>query len=205
MRTLFLIAGLLTTLPVAAEELSRGERDKAMSYLHATRKQVLDLLEPVSQAQWVFKPGPERWSLAECAEHITETENMLRGLVQGTAKTAPVDNAKRAERTATEGKRTETILASINDRSKPVSAPGEIRPAGRFATKAATLAAFRERRDVTIRYVETTTDDLRGRFFSMGPSFENDLYELILIIAGHSERHLKQMKEVMAAPGYPKQ
>ena len=91
----------------------------------------------------------------------------------------------------------------MTDRSKPASAPGEIRPTGRYANKAALTTAFTSRRDETIRYVETTTDDLRGRFFKMGPN-EMDLYEMILMISGHSERHLLQMKEVMAAPGYPK-
>jgi hypothetical protein len=68
-----------------------------MSHLHATRKQVLDLIAPLSEAQWTFKAGPDRWSIAECAEHITETENMLRGLIQQSAKKLPVDEAKRVE------------------------------------------------------------------------------------------------------------
>jgi hypothetical protein len=90
------------------------------------------------------------------------------------------------------------------DRSKRASAPGEVRPTGRFASKAALVAALNERRDVTIKYVETTDEDLRGRFFQMGPGREMDLYEMILMISGHAERHMLQMKEVTAAPGYPK-
>jgi hypothetical protein len=38
----------------------------------------------------------------------------------------------------------------------------------------------------------------------MGPGREMDLYEMILMISGHAERHMLQMKEVTAAPGYPK-
>lgn len=189
---------------LVAEPLSRGERDQAMSHLHATRKQVLDLLGPLSDAQWKFKPGPERWSIAECAEHITETENMLRGLIQQSAKKLPIDEAKRSGRSAQRADSAKSVLTSITDRSKPVSAPGEIRPTGRFASKAALVTAFNTRRDETIRYVETTEDDLRGRFFKMSPTTEMDLYEMILMISGHAERHLLQMKEVMGAPGYPK-
>lgn len=193
----------LLAFPLSAEPLSKGERDQAMSHLHATRKQVLDLITPLSEAQWTFKPGPERWSIAECAEHITETENMLRGMIQRDAKKLPVDDAKRAARVANREASAKAVLASMADRSKPASAPGEIRPAGRFATKAALIAAFTARRDETIRYVETTPDDLRGRFVKSGPN-EMDLYEMILVISAHSGRHLLQMKEVMAAPGYPK-
>ncbi|MFN0104905.1 MAG: DinB family protein [Bryobacteraceae bacterium] len=201
MRSWMMLA--LLAIPLSAEPLSKGERDQAMSHLHATRKQVLDLIAPLSEAQWTFKAGPDRWSIAECAEHITETENLLRGMIQQSAKKLPLDEAKRADRSAKKEASAKTLLTTMTDRSKPASAPAEIRPTGRYATKAALMTAMNERRDETIRYVETTEDDLRGRFFKMGPS-EMDLYEMILMISGHSERHLLQMKEVTAAPGYPK-
>jgi len=193
----------LLALPVAAEPLTKGERDQAMSHLHATRKQMLDLIAPLTEAQWNFKPAPERWSIAECAEHITETEPLLRGLVIQTAKNAPLDEAKRAARAATKEASAKHVLSTIADRSKKASAPAEIRPTGRYATKAAVIAEFNKRRDETIRYIETTPDDLRGRFFK-GPAGEMDLYELILMISAHTERHMLQMKEVAATSGYPK-
>jgi hypothetical protein len=165
---------------------------------------VLDLIAPLSEAQWTFKAGPDRWSIAECAEHITETENMLRGLIQQSAKKLPVDETKRAAKATKREAGNKAVLEQMADRSKRASAPGEIRPTGRFASKAALVAALNERRDVTIKYVETTDEDLRGRFFQMGPGREMDLYEMILMISGHAERHMLQMKEVTAAPGYPK-
>lgn len=202
MRNWMLLAML--ALPLSGEPLSKGERDQAMSHLHGTRKLVLDLIAPLSEAQWTFKAGPERWSIAECAEHITETENLLRGLIQQNAKKLPVDEGKRAERAARKDASAKAVLTLMTDRSKPATAPGEIRPTGRYTTKAALMAALTARRDETIHYVETTDDDLRGRFMKAGPVTERDLYEMILVISGHSERHLLQMKEVTAAPGYPK-
>ena len=203
MRNWMMLAFL--ALPLSAEPLSKGERDQAMSHLHGTRKMVLDLIAPLSEGQWTFKAGPERWSIAECAEHITETENLLRGLIQQNAKKLPVDEAKRTAQAAKKEASAKAVLTAMTDRSKPATAPGEIRPTGRYATKAALVAMLNTRRDETIQYVETTEDDLRGRFFKMGAGREMDLYEMILMISGHSERHLLQMKEVTAAPGYPKQ
>lgn len=197
------IALAMMVLPLCAEPVSKGARDQAMSHLHATRKQVLDLVTPLSEAQWTFKAGPDRWSIAECAEHITETEKMLRGMVQQNAQKLPVDDAKRAVRAGNQEASGKAIIAMMTDRSKTASAPGEIRPTGRFATKAALIEAFTDRRAQTIQYIETTQDDLRGRFFKLG-STEMDLYEMVLMISGHSQRHLLQMKEVMAAPGFPK-
>lgn len=202
MRFCLLLALLGAAL--AAEPLSKGERDQAMSHLHATRKQVLDVLQSVSDAQWTYKSGPTRWSIAECAEHIAETEVMLRGLVQRNAKTLPLDEAKRTQHATAKDAAAKAVLTQMTDRSKPASAPQEVRPTGRFASRSALISAFSSRRDETIHYVESTQDDLRGRFFSMGPDREMDLYEMILMISGHAERHLLQMKEVMATAGYPK-
>lgn len=190
-------------LPLVAEPLGKGERDQAMSHLHGTRKLILDLIAPLSEAQWTFKAGPDRWSIQECAEHITETENMLLGMIQQQAKTLPVDESKRAERAAKKEQSARNVLTFMTDRSKKATAPGEIRPTGRYKTKAEFVDIFTKRRDATIKYVETTADDLRGRIAKMGGA-EMDLYEMILMISGHSERHLKQMIEVTEAPAYPK-
>lgn len=199
----FAVVLLLAMAPAFAAELSKGERDQAMSHLHATRKQVLDLLEPLSEAQLQFKTAPERWSILECAEHITETENMLRGLIQKTAASSKVDDAKREARKAENEKRVQGLIGQMTNRTQRASAPGEIQPKGRFTSKAAVVNAFKQRRDETIKWVETTPEDLRGKFFKMGPN-ESDLYEMVFVISAHSERHLLQMKEVMAAPGFPK-
>jgi len=193
----------LLALPLCAEPLTKGERDQVMSHLHATRKQVLDFIAPLSEAQWNYKPGPDRWSIAECAEHITETENMLRGFIQKIVKDSPVDDPKRAARSANKEAGSKAVLSAMTDRSKRYSAPGEIRPANRFKSKADLVAALNARRDETIRYAETTSDDLRGRFFKNGAN-EMDLYEMLFMISGHAERHLLQMKEVAASSGYPK-
>jgi uncharacterized damage-inducible protein DinB len=194
----------LCAQPVGAETLTRSERDQAMSYLHATRKQVLDVLTPLGDEQLNYKPAPERWSVAECAEHLAEIEPMLRGLVQHSVNKVPVDDTKRETRRAGRAEAAKQLQERMADRSVKAKAPEQGQPKGRYATKAALIAAFRERRDETIRYVETTNDDLRGRVLKAGPDTERDLYEYILMIAAHTERHLLQMREVMASPGFPK-
>jgi uncharacterized damage-inducible protein DinB len=201
MRIWFMLAAL--ALPLLAEPLTKGERDRAMSHLHGTRKLVIDMVAPLSDAQYNFKSAPDRWSIAECLEHISETENMLRGMIQSSAAKLPVDETKRAARAAAREASAAAVVARMTDRSQRASAPGEIRPTGRFKSKADAVAAFQSRRDDTIHWVETTPDDLRGRFFAMGPN-EMDLYEMVLMISGHTERHLLQMKEVAATPNFPK-
>ena len=190
-------------MALGAETLSQGERDRAMSHLHATRKLFVDATANLSEAQWKFKPGPDRWSVAECAEHLTESETFLRGLLTGTIEKAAVDEAKRESRRKDREAMDAKVAVMISDRSQKAQAPEPLRPMGKLGGQPQVIDLFRQRRDETIAMVEQTKADLRGRYFGMGPGMEMDLYQMLFMISAHTERHVKQMREVMAAPGFP--
>jgi DinB superfamily len=75
MKKFFLAVACLSALSAAT--LQRGERDRAMSNLHATRKHFSTPLPDLSEAQWNFKPDEKTWSVAEAAEHIAISEDTL--------------------------------------------------------------------------------------------------------------------------------
>ena len=200
MKLLFLFA---TLLPLGAETLSQGERDRAMSHLQATRKLYLDATSGLSEAQWKFKSAPDRWSVAECAEHLAESEEFLRGLILSTLKNSLVNDAKREAARPNRDKMDPMVAVMVADRSKKAQAPEPLKPTGKFSTQAQVVNAFRDRRDSTIAFVEQTAEDLRGRTFSLAGN-EIDLYQMAFMISGHTERHVKQMREVLADPNFPK-
>lgn len=179
----------------------QGERDRAMSYLHSTRKQFLDLADGLSEAQWNFKPGGEAWSLAELAEHLAVTERTVFLGLQASLARPP---ATPEEKAVTAG-RDERVLRAVPDRSRKVRAPESVRPAGRFPSAAAAVAGFKTRRDETIRFIETTPSSLRDHLMPhpvLGPL---DAYQWVLFLAAHCDRHIQQMKEVTADPNFPAQ
>ncbi|MBL8176188.1 MAG: DinB family protein [Bryobacterales bacterium] len=189
------LAGLLP-----AETLQQGERDRAMSHLHVTRKMFLDSLEGVSAAQWAWKPSPEVWSVAEVAEHIALSEDMLMGLV----KKVVAGPAATAEQKAEAKGKDEFVLKALVDRSKKAQAPEPLKPTNKWKTKEELIAAFKKSRDNTISYVQTTADDLRGHA-TPHPVFKQlDGYQWVLLISGHAERHILQLQEVKAMSGFPK-
>src|SRR5438045_3372548 len=76
MKKLLIVSLVLTiAAPAFGETLTQGERERAMSELHATRKQFLDSVAGLSDAQWNFKPAPDVRSVAEVAEHIAVSED----------------------------------------------------------------------------------------------------------------------------------
>src|ERR1700682_3818862 len=67
---LALMAIVSVTMAAPDQTLTKAERDKAVAELEGSRQMFLDATKGLSAAQWNFKAGPDRWSIAECAEHI---------------------------------------------------------------------------------------------------------------------------------------
>src|SRR5215469_1347087 len=62
-----------------AQQLSQTDKNRALQLLESTRKDVLDATKGLSDAQWNFKIVPDRWSAAECIEHIAAAEDYIPG------------------------------------------------------------------------------------------------------------------------------
>ena len=192
----FLTAGLLA----APAPMTDAERTALVTELKASQQAVVDTVKGLTPEQMTFKAGPDRWSVAECVEHIAATEPMLFGFIQGKVlKTAPASEADRAK---TAGKDT-GIITTVTDRTKKFQAPGELRPTGRWSGRDALLEALDDARAKTIDWAQTTKDDLRAHVMA-GPGGELDGYQWMMYLSGHTRRHLAQIKEVMASPNFPK-
>lgn len=197
----------LLTLSITATAftgpLEKSDRERTLSELHASRKQFLDAIAGLSQAQWTYKTAPDRWSIAEVAEHIIAAEDYIGSLATKQIMTTPVDAAKAEQRKPALAKMDEGLLTMLRDRSQKANAPGEIVPKGIYKTPKDAADAFKVARDKTLEYVRTTNDALRDHFTTPFPGFEMDGVQALLMIAGHNERHVLQMLEVKQSPGYP--
>jgi uncharacterized damage-inducible protein DinB len=185
----------------APATLTSDEREQALKLFQESRDNFLKSISGLSQKQWTFKPAPDRWSVAEVAEHITVSESTLLGLVQSRLMQSPADPAKRDQ---VKGK-DQLIITKVPDRSHKAQAPEMLRPTGRWATEAELVKTFESSRDATMNYVRTTNDDLRDHFFDH-PAFGTlDGYQWLLLIATHSTRHTEQIEEVKADANFPKE
>ena len=188
------LGGLVVT------SLTDTDRTALVTELQASHKAVVDTVKDLSPEQLAFKPAPERWSVAECLEHIAVTEVALFGYITGKVLTTPA--AADADRQKTAGK-DDGVMTLVTNRTARFRAPAEIRPAGRYATRDAVLAAFDDNRKKTIEYVKGTQQDLRAHVLK-GAAGEMDGYQWIVYLSGHTRRHLAQIAEVMASPGFPR-
>lgn len=196
-----LLGGLLLASAVlSAQPLTQSERDRALSHLHATRKMFLDSVAGLSQAQWRFKPANDRWSVAEVAEHIALSEGFFAQLVRDKVmKSSPQKQHRTKEQKALDAK----IIEMYPDRSKKFQAPDFLRPRGKWDSREVLAADFRKARDEMIAYVRDSQDDLRSHFGPHSTLERLDAYQWILSMSAHTERHIKQIREVKSDERFP--
>lgn len=194
-------SALAQTSPASAASgsLTKEERATAINYLKETEKNFLAAIDGVSDAQWQFKAAPERWSIAQTAEHIAIAEDFIWAHVQEIMK-APANPERRAE---TAGK-DKIIVDKIPDRSRKAQAPEPLKPTGKFATREELVKHFQAARAKEIEFLEKTSEDLRSHIADHPALDAMDAYQWLIFNGAHSKRHTAQIEEVKTTPDYPK-
>ncbi len=171
------------------------ERARAIDYLHETRENLIRPTEGLSPMQLQYKPAPDRWSVAECLEHITVTEGFILGNIN---KTLQQEAAFSASGFGDDG-----VVKTVADRSTRIKGPEILMPTGRWPHDRL-LAEFRVTRGRSFDFAATTETQLRKYSFAhplLGPL---DCYQWLLLIGAHGERHRQQVEEVIADSGFPR-
>ena len=179
--------------------LTDTERSRVVRLLQQTRDDFLEAVESVTEAQWDFRPGPDRWSIGLIAEHLGLVEQGLFGRVERALAT----DAHPDGRSAVAGK-DGLIETMLRDRGARRDAPERVVPTGDVEREAA-LRIYRERRARSLAFAETTADPLRAHTLDHHrPAFGTlDAYQWLLYIPLHNQRHIQQIEEIKAATGYP--
>lgn len=188
----------LSVTAARAQEVTQAEKDRALQYLDSTKKGVLEATKGLSEAQWNFKPAPDRWSVAQVMEHIAVSEDFIRGIVVEKVMVAPAPEPGRDVKKIDDG-----VVAMVPDRSHKAQAPEPLVPTNRFGSPDAAIKHFVESREKTEDFLKTTAG-MRDHAVDSPLGTKLDAYEFMLLIAAHSERHTKQILEVKADPNFPK-
>jgi uncharacterized damage-inducible protein DinB len=147
----------------------------------------------VTDIQGKFKPGPDRWSIEECVEHVVLVEAGL--LMRLTQESTPAEHVERPERQAE--------LRKLGfERTDKRQAPERARPTGRFGSLTKALEQFAANREKTIDYLRDCTEDLHARTV-VHPIGVMTCHELVVLMGAHTLRHLGQIREIQSTPGYP--
>jgi len=188
----------------AGQQLTSSELEQGRLYLQQTHSYVVWATRGLSEAQWKFKPAPDRWSIAEILEHIVLVQELALGPIREQLAKAPAASADR------DYKQVDAIVVNqFPDRLTKFQAPEIVQPTGRWAPSAA-LDSLLKNYGRLGEYLESTPD-LRQHMapapplkaISKGALDSMDDYQWVLAAAAHTERHTKQILEVKADPNFP--
>jgi hypothetical protein len=159
----------------------------------------VDSFTGIPQARFHWRPGPERWSIAETVEHVVVAENGAGKLLAGRLIREPTPPEVLAATNDGDAR----IDARLGQRGTPFAAPDIVLPNGRWKTPEEMEAVFTASRSATIALLETSPIDFTQyayRHIALGPL--NGL-QWAYFMARHALRHVDQIEETKRAPGYP--
>ena len=172
-------------------QVSQSDRDFAIKYLQTTHENIVAAVADLPDETFNAKPNDGGWSVSNCLEHILLTEAMFTQMMQTNgAKGTPDPELDLSAGDA-------WLIGGVANRGTKAQTAEPFEPTGKWESKEAMLEALETSRMNLKAYLSTTEDDLR-HISADTPMGKLDLYQLALVIAAHSQRHLFQMQEVLA-------
>ena len=196
-----------TSEPMASSSeqwLTGQELEQARLFLQQTRNAVIGATKGLSKAQWTFKPAPDQWSIAENLDHIVIVQERVLGPILTQLASAPAPFANRDYKAVDA-----IVIHQFPTRLAKFPAPEFARPADQIVPREL-LDRLKTNYIRLMDYLESTPG-LRQHAGEAAPlkAVSNGAYEVmdgyqwVLAAAAHTERHAKQMLEVMADDNFP--
>ena len=168
-----------------------------LDYLDVKRASVLEVATALPANRWTLRPAPDRWSVAEVCWHLQRVETGVAKLIRKRATEArehghPAEDADSSQLEALDGR-------GITDRSVRIEAPAQVAPME--IPSAETAQQLLNESRAMLRAAVAAADGLAlGSITHPHPVLgEIDLYQWILFVGLHEERHIGQIAEAVAA------
>ena len=146
--------------------MEKAEREFLLLYLAASRERLLESVEGLNEQQQRFRPARDRWSVAECVEHVSIVERGVLRKIEALVLAPQPEIPPHAQPPPRARVPDQVILARVPNRSSRVTAPPEALPGGRWTDFAELLREFEAARERSLRFAAVTQSDLRGHFFA---------------------------------------
>lgn len=189
MRILMAVCALAVAAPAGAQ-LTDLERQRLIAHMEMTSAWLANELAGVSPAQAAFRPAGT-WSILDVLDHLVVVgpiyfKNLQDATSTGAARAGMMNDV-------------DVLWYGIDRTDREIALAAED-PAHKIADLAAGLKAYRATHAKLLEYVRTTKDDLRRKLVARQQS---DAYQWALLISTHEQRHILQIREIKARPGYP--
>jgi hypothetical protein len=174
--------------------MTQRDREHLIAHLIMTQSWMEDEVSSLSPMQLNFRAAPDRWTVAEVVDHLAIAEPTYWKLLQDAMK----QPEKKLDKSATDA----DVLWYGIDRTRHEKTEPSKDPRGQAVDVRRALQSFRALHATMLDYARTTGEDLRAHAV---PDWNVDAYQCLLEISTHEQRHILQIREIKADPGFPKQ
>jgi hypothetical protein len=174
--------------------MTAPDRDHLVAHLQMTGAWLRDEVANLSQAQLEYRSAPDRWTIAEIVQHLVIAEPRYWELLQNGVHQPHAPGFKTRATDA-------DVLWYGIDRTHRQKTSTDEDPRGQKIEISEALAKFGQLRETMLQYAKTTNDDLRAHDVRR---WNVDAYQWFLEISTHAQRHILQIREIKADPGFPK-
>lgn len=178
------------------KQLSKEERNFAITELNTSQRNLLGSLEGLTASQLNFKSDSTSWSISECTEHVTLFIDEVFEILKESLE-LPADPERRKDVKFSDRE----LIDFIQDRTNKNKTLEDFIPKKTFGDQNATIISYNEKLAKHIDYLETTNDDLRNHYVNFGTV---DAYQIFLYMVAHTNRHVAQIKEIKNHINFPK-
>ncbi len=179
--------------------LSMEERNFLTEQLQKSLASFNNTIANLSTEQFNFRFAEDKWTIAECIEHITLAELRFPAIVK--EELLKPSNPEYRKKIQVNEK---DIINRLTNKNGKANSPEILKLTGKYPDVQDAISTFRNQRLATIEYVNTITDDLHNHFWKHPATGIVDLYQTIVLMSAHLERHIKQIEEVKLAKDFPK-
>jgi hypothetical protein len=177
------------------------------------RRQLIARVENLSEAQQTFRPGDGAWSIAEIIEHLSIIEQNMVQLIsmllkksEGAAAAISAGNGSDRDVQTAPGAppfqpfSLDNFVEQIRD--VKLTAPERVRPGGNVRLADALAGLGRTRADIEAMRPRLEASDLSTATYPHPAFGELNTAQWLAFIGLHEGRHLRQIENLMAAPGF---
>lgn len=173
--------------------MTSGDRQRLLAHLAMTEEWLASEITGLTPAQLSFQMTPESWAIAQVVEHLAIAEPQYWAMV--------LDSVKQPDTTERLTVTDAQILWYGIDRTERQKT-GEARvPKGKWNDAREALAEFRKLRATIREFSSTTKENLRAKKLQGG---NMEVYQWVLMISTHAQRHILQIREIKSHAKYPK-
>lgn len=201
MKKIVLILGILPTILFAKGDdgvLSKAEKKFVSVYLKDIKKDLYTAINDLTEEQWYYKSNDSTWSVSETCQHLAIVEESFYTMI--TEKI--LNSEKNPDLSSVKLVSDEQLMSIVKSRNRKVKTGAQFDPNGKRMSKEDFKKKFSSLRNRSISFTKSTKKELKS-YYQPAPFGTISAYQWLLVMATHTERHLKQIQELQGDEEFP--